>query len=317
MQGAAQSDRTIAPSPFNEVGDSDVVLTSSDNVVFYCHKLLLALVSPFFKTMFSLPVDQSQDVYDGRPCVALAEDSESLRLLLSWCDPRSTRPRTLAELEKVLELADKYGMEYIMKQVENFMIGIETTNPVELFAISTRFRLEELARAAAKNALDEPLDALISMSRVPAVRHLSGYSLRNLFQYHMNCRREASCAATNLVWLERHRYTTVVLPFTRVDCDDDDCPIIVERRDNSCHWVNWWLDYMELAATAFNSRPSASAITSSEFLDKVIGKISAISCDDCRKGGQDAFFTFNDFLAKEVRRRIDEVNLSHYSNDRG
>jgi hypothetical protein len=170
----------------------------------------------------------------------------------------------------VLELADKYGMETILKHVENFMMEIEITNPVEFFAISTRFRLEELARAAAKRALTERFDARgISMSHVPAVRHVSGYSLQNLFQYHMNCRPKASGAATNFDWLEQHVNSTEVLPLRRVYCDEEDCPVNVEYR--SCHknrkWVNWWLDYMEQAAKALDVRPSASLITSSAFVE--------------------------------------------------
>jgi len=313
------AERTTAPSPFDKDNDSDVILVSSDNMVFYCHKILLTLVSPVFEAMFTLPVDQSNDVYDGRPCVTLAEDGDSLYLLLSWCDQRcTTRYRTVAqaELEKVLELADKYGMEAIMKHVENFMVNIEITNPVELVAISARFRLLELAQVAAKKALDEDLTDLISMAGVPAARHLSAYGLHALLQYHMNCTREASRAATDIDWLNHHRQLVEVSPFTIRRCEESGCKTALQYR-NDYRWLKWWLAYMELAAGALARRPSANAITSSNFLEKVHAEISAITCHHCRKAGHDSILAFNNFLANEVCSRIEKVNSSRCSDDRG
>lgn len=313
------AERTIAPSPFDQDSDSDVILASSDNVVFYSHKMLLALVSPVFKTMFTLPVGQSNDVYDGRPCIALAEDSDLLYLLLSWCDQRcTTRCTTVSELERVLEVADKYGMEAIMKHVQKFMENIETTNPIELFAISARFRLGNLAQVAAKKSLNEPLSGLISMAGVPATRHLNAYSLRTLLQYHMNCSQEASRTATDIDWLEQYRELTEVSPFTVKGCGELGCEAGLQKKgSNGFRWLKWWLAYMEMAAEALTSHPSADTITSSKFLEKVHAKISAISCHRCRKIGQGSILAFNNFLANEVRRRIEKVNSSRCSDDRG
>ena len=184
--------RKVASWPFDQDKDTDVILTSCDNVAFYCHKLLLSLVSPVFNAMFTLPGDQSQELHDGRPCIPLAEADNDLYLLLSWCDPRCTAHiSSLAELEKVLELADKYGMECIVKRVEKLAVtmnGIFSSNPnpVELFFISARYRLDDLARIAATQTLDKSFEELIQLSRVPVAKHITAYFLQNLLQYHIN-----------------------------------------------------------------------------------------------------------------------------------
>ena len=71
----------VAEAPFND-SNANIILRSSDGVLFYVHNLLLSLVSPFFST---------QDIYDSRPCIAVSDDAKHLRVLLSSLDPRCTQ----------------------------------------------------------------------------------------------------------------------------------------------------------------------------------------------------------------------------------
>jgi BTB/POZ domain len=82
---------SLAEAPFND-SNANIILRSSDGVLFYVHNLLLSLVSPFFSTMFTLPTSlDSQDIYDSRPCIAVSDDAKHLRVLLSSLDPRCTQ----------------------------------------------------------------------------------------------------------------------------------------------------------------------------------------------------------------------------------
>ena len=57
----------VAESPFDD-SNADLILRSSDNVLFYLHSLLLSLVSPLFSAMFTIPTNShSQEMHDSRP----------------------------------------------------------------------------------------------------------------------------------------------------------------------------------------------------------------------------------------------------------
>ncbi|KAF8262050.1 hypothetical protein EI94DRAFT_1604033 [Lactarius quietus] len=61
---------------------ADVILCSSDLVSFHVHKSILAISSPFFNDMFSLPQPCGEKVVDGLPIVHVSEDSKLLHSLL-------------------------------------------------------------------------------------------------------------------------------------------------------------------------------------------------------------------------------------------
>jgi BTB/POZ domain len=85
--------------PF-EVPDANLIIRSSDNVNFRVHKSLLAMVSPFFKDLLSLPQPSDGEIIDGLPVVQLPECSELLMCLISILYPvRTVMPNSH---EKVL-----------------------------------------------------------------------------------------------------------------------------------------------------------------------------------------------------------------------
>jgi hypothetical protein len=73
---------TSPPEPF-DASDADLVIRSSDFVNFKVHKPVLAMASPFFKDLLSLPQPPDSESVDGLPVVQLSEDSELLSTLVS------------------------------------------------------------------------------------------------------------------------------------------------------------------------------------------------------------------------------------------
>jgi hypothetical protein len=78
-----------ALEPF-DVPDANLIIRSSDNVNFRAHKSVLAMVSPVFKDLLSLPQPSDSEYIDGIPVVRLPEDSELLNCLVSILYPVHT-----------------------------------------------------------------------------------------------------------------------------------------------------------------------------------------------------------------------------------
>ena len=88
--------------PETYVSDANIIIRSSDLVHFRVHKSALALVSPFFDDLLSLPQPSESESVDGLPVVQLSEGSELLNCLVSMLYPvRTVIPDSY---EKVLYL---------------------------------------------------------------------------------------------------------------------------------------------------------------------------------------------------------------------
>ena len=87
MRDRAQN-QTITPplEPF-DVPDANLIIRSSDYVDFRVHKPVLAMSSPFFKDLLSLPQPHDSDTVDGLPMIQFSEDSELLNCLFSMLYP--------------------------------------------------------------------------------------------------------------------------------------------------------------------------------------------------------------------------------------
>ena len=77
------------PRPF-DLPDANFIVQSSDNINFRVHKSVLALASPFFKNLLSLPQPSDTDIVDGLPVIQLSECSELLNSLISILYPVPT-----------------------------------------------------------------------------------------------------------------------------------------------------------------------------------------------------------------------------------
>ena len=86
----AQINSATSPLEPFEVPDANIIIRSSDNIDFRVHKSLLAMASPFFKDLLSLPQPSDSEIVDGLPVVRLPESSELLNNLLSILYPVPT-----------------------------------------------------------------------------------------------------------------------------------------------------------------------------------------------------------------------------------
>ena len=86
----AQINSATSPLEPIDVPDANLIIRSSDLVNFRVHKPVLAMASPFFKDLLSLPQPPDSEVVDGLPVVQLSESSELLNSLISILYPVPT-----------------------------------------------------------------------------------------------------------------------------------------------------------------------------------------------------------------------------------
>lgn len=175
-------------SPLNDVSlpSGGVILRSSDAVEFKVYKNILALASPVFKDMFSLPqapqtssdASSESGQADGLPVVDLSEKSATLDMLLRIIYPVvppafkgvssngtvTDAAQLIKCVEPVLEAALKYDMRIVVKQLCSKLLDasnqvrpdgtvVDDTLAVRVYVLACRFRLRDEACIAASAAL--------------------------------------------------------------------------------------------------------------------------------------------------------------------
>jgi hypothetical protein len=85
-----QIDSKTSPLELFDVPDANLIIRSSDFVDFRVHKPVLAMASPVFKDLFTLPQPSDSESDDDLPVVKLPEDSELLHSLVSIIYPVPT-----------------------------------------------------------------------------------------------------------------------------------------------------------------------------------------------------------------------------------
>ena len=91
--------------------NANVILQSSDKVNYRVHKSVLALSSPFFEDMLSLPQPPDDEIVDGLPVIQLSEDSGVLNCLVSLLYPiLPVIPGSYKQVFTLLTACQKYNM---------------------------------------------------------------------------------------------------------------------------------------------------------------------------------------------------------------
>ena len=307
MQSASIDKPTTASPPFDDP-KADLIIRSSDNIHFCVHKKLLSIVSPVFEGMFTLPDDTSQELYDGRPCVPVSDHSRHLFCLLSWCDPRCKRPpATLENIIMTLEIADKYAMDSIFAHAKKDLLGYNPSvgavnEPLMVFAIAIRFRLDEIAQKAARDTLRLP----IAFFRVgTTLKHISVSALQNLYNYHHSCKMAVQDILARPLWVQvmnsiaeimSHSTQPTKLVEKQPHTHDHGVEYFLLRRvlvtDNNALWFSteqtapWWSQFMNTMMYRLLDQPGAfSDPHNSKFFEEIQRSISLDKCRHCRNHG--------------------------------
>jgi hypothetical protein len=265
-------------SPHFNSASADLVLRSaSPNAVdFRVHQCILAVSSPFFEHMFTLPQPQASEPIV--PIVEVSESAEVLEKLLRFIYPLPNPVlSTLKDITEVLEAACKYDVTVAIDAVRVMLLAptLVKKEPLRVYAIACRFDLDQEARSASTytlgvSILDSPLSE--------ELKHISA------FQYHqlLNLHKRRAAAAQELLILH----------------DDVKCMMC-----NGTHYgqfipPRWWRDFEQRARKELSMRPTTETIFSMAFL----AESAKAGCERCSTSIFEAGWFLN-----QLKQSIDDL----------
>lgn len=173
--------------------DADVILRSVDGVDFYIDLAVLAMASPVFKDMSTLPLPASKIAKDRRSVITMHESSTTLELLLQLVHPAMyphLQDVTLDIFRDVLVAADKYEMAKVVPALEatldNTRFFKEHASAFRVFALASRFGMRTLARAAARTLLTFPPPSDLPAA-LPELETVPAAAYHRLLKYRAAC----------------------------------------------------------------------------------------------------------------------------------
>jgi len=146
-----------------DMPDATIILRSSNQANFRVHKSLLAMSSPFFKDLLSLPQPSDSELVDGLPVVALPEDADLLNCLISLLYPISiVIPDSYQKVFALLAVCQKYEMESVQFIIRAAIKAGKFPAPVKAeafsaYAIASGLGLVPEAEDAARLTLGQPM----------------------------------------------------------------------------------------------------------------------------------------------------------------
>ena len=174
-----------------DLPDANLVIRSSDLVNFRVHKSVLAVASPFFKDLLSLPQPSDTESVDGLPVVQLSEDAELLNSLVSMLYPvRPVIPNSYDKVLYMLAACQKYEMVQVQLSIRAEVDRGSFPAPVgtevfRAYAIASAKGLIPETENAARLTLDHPMTF---ESIGEGLRLFDGCALRDLARFRKRCR---------------------------------------------------------------------------------------------------------------------------------
>ena len=175
-----------AESPYDSAaryrdGSADIILRSSDLIDFYVFKGFLSYVSSVFRVMFDLPSTTTNEMMNGLPVIAVAETSETIRLLLDLIYPHMDKPQidNVAQFRKVCKATRKYCMVIIENRLRKQIVTSDLTvsEPLRVYAVALELDWEDVALIAARNASN------ISLDKLPHAEELGNISASGFYWF--------------------------------------------------------------------------------------------------------------------------------------
>ncbi|KAF8261516.1 hypothetical protein EI94DRAFT_1606405, partial [Lactarius quietus] len=137
---------------------ADVIFQSSDLISFRVHKSTMAISSPFFNDLFSLPQPPDGKAIDGLPVVCVSEDAELLHSLFTLLYPiPSVIPTSYKKSLALLTASEKYSMGTVSSTVRSKMVLPTTKDAFHAYAIMSSKQLIPEMEAAARLTLNHPM----------------------------------------------------------------------------------------------------------------------------------------------------------------
>jgi hypothetical protein len=302
--------KSTARAPFNNP-DHDIVLRSVDGVDFHNFKLILSLVSPVFKDMFTFPQHESELAV---PVIPVTEHSTVLYPLLLLSYPASGADPTFGTIDDaraVVEAAKKYEMDAILYRIGDLIVAhFLPAYPLDVFAISCLTGWQHHARTAASRSLEiEGLVRPNSGFAASGMGAINASEYHRLLTYHYECGIAAQAVGKSLEWLPSTPEISGMQMWGCIGCGR----IAIGRRAIQIaslgKWTltPWFEEYLNASGKELAARPCEQTLLESASYNRAIAK--ARECLFCRIVMVDHHLhTFRTFYIAEVRKAIAKVS---------
>ncbi|KAI0313312.1 hypothetical protein OF83DRAFT_1142098 [Amylostereum chailletii] len=237
----------IAPLPTFARPDADIILRSSNGVDFSVYKSTLALASPVFEDMLSLPLLPADG--SNKPSVSMEEDAYTLNVLLSMIYPAPVIvPATIEDAILVFAAAQKYDMDSTSSLLKAlFYKGdmqrnhITIDNAYRIYGLASEFNLRDEAAQAARLTLHLPMTFDVIGADLYAI---SGRALYTLWKYRTAYLKASLDGLSNTL---QPAYGSICRMYTVGPC-------IMSTRDTRRHYSlpPVWLRSLEELAARFS-----------------------------------------------------------------
>jgi BTB/POZ domain len=281
-----------------DIPDANLIIRSSDSVDFRVHKPVLAMASPVFKDLFSLPQPSDSESDDDLPVVQLPEDSELLHSLVSIIYPVPTVipksyekvlyllvtcQRKLTVNYKVLHLlaaCQKYDMvsaqSFVRAEVSRG--GFPAPTGVEAFpayAIASGKKLIPEMENAARQTLKHPMTFEILGE---GLRQFETWALRDLANFRKRCRDNLVACFESFSKLDQPAFN-IWTP-----CTDDSYSTSSGKTGYSPAWlIELFQKHLNDSHEAFSKPLFNPRSIRGEYLSALKAHLSSLNCVSCTK----------------------------------
>ncbi|KII85953.1 hypothetical protein PLICRDRAFT_303163 [Plicaturopsis crispa FD-325 SS-3] len=330
MESTAIEATMKAPSPFND-SKADIILRSSDHVDFHVIQSFLSYSSDVFAAMFTLPQPSNYNFSRDSvteytvPVVLLAEDSGTLTRLLRYAYPISAGDApaldSIDDVISVMDAADKYGMEGALEKAQRSIVApkLVEKEPLRVWAVAHRYKLEREVRIAARHTLSLPV---LQRPFVPELEHIPAAAYYRLLRYHRKCGDAASALVNDCRWITtkyvpsgvRNRIPRKFVWFADGPTSHGDgCSMIASwlcvSQDEVVMATKWWDTYMQGIGAALKEKPCAAEVDQAATTRTAMK--AATMCKVCRLTVWEDMPAFIALFKEEVERVISEVRAWH------
>lgn len=302
---------STANFPFDSSSDGDIFLRSSDGVQFRAHRIILATSSLFFKDMFSLPQQTTEEQLQIQT-VPFTEPCEVLDALLRTIYPVDEADLKLVQdIESVMEAAIKYDMPKGVSIMKRKLISCATKEPIRVFMIACRNRLADVARAAAEASLRRPI--LYSFERGSMVLpiwdlvEIPAGILHRLIEYQIRCSKVIEKEMSDLKWMkDDFQWKSKVFRVVNFPCETC-CNSVLEMGEERYQVASWWKVFMDEIVAALRQRPCSAIIMEESMMDRSLN--AAARCQNCFKDSIGTLRTFRGIVVQHLDRKMTEVQI--------
>ncbi|KAI9441874.1 hypothetical protein H4582DRAFT_2074049 [Lactarius indigo] len=287
-----------------DLPDANVIVRSSDQVCFPVRKSVLAMSSPFFNDLLSLPQPPDGELVKGLPVIQLSEDAFLLNSLISLLYPISpVIPSSYEKVFALLAACQKYDMGSVQSKIRAGIKLGTFSAPVgaeafRAYAIASSMGLIPEMESAARLTLGYPMTF---ESLGEQLRSFEGRALCDLIRYRKRC-RDNLVSYLGSFFDVRSRFQMWA------GCRQPFIPVPINTRDPPTVWLR---DFFSSKSTEFQNGFTRAISSPSTILEEYLEALKNHNhCDSCFRVHVREGTTFCRELKGQLAQTLDEVNTS-------